>query len=62
MILFLNAMVLLDIFFWKEIAKLSSTEIVIIFGAQMAYAGFQTAQIRKDKNEPKGDAENNPTT
>lgn len=57
MILFVNAIAVLDLFIYKEYSKLTTSEIVIIFGAQMAYAGFQTAQIRKDKNEPKGDNE-----
>ena len=48
MILFVNAIVLLDLFVWKQYAKLTTTEIVAIFTAQMLYAGFQTKQIFKD--------------
>ncbi len=47
-ILFLNATILLDLFCIKNWGKITSTEILAIFTAQMIYAGYQVAQIRKD--------------
>lgn len=54
MLLFINAMILLDLFVIKQYHKLTTSEIVAFFTAQMLYAGFTTTQIFKDK--PKDDA------
>ena len=50
--LFMNATILLDMFCWKNWDKIDSTEMLAIFGAQMVYAGYQVAQIRKDMVGP----------
>lgn len=46
--LFINATVILDLFCIKNWNRISSAEILAIFTAQMVYAGYQVAQIRKD--------------
>lgn len=47
-ILFVNAMLLLDAWCVKNWDKITATESLAIFGAQMVYAGYQVNQIRKD--------------
>jgi len=49
MILFINALILLDLFFIKQYDKLTTTEAIGIFTAQLIYAGFTTKQISNDK-------------
>lgn len=47
-ILFVNSMILLDVFCYKNISKMTTEEILVIFAAQMVYVGYQVTQIRKD--------------
>lgn len=47
-ILFLNSIVILDAWTYKNINTISWEGIIAIFGAQMIYAGYQVQQIRKD--------------
>lgn len=62
-VLFINAMVLLDVWYVKNIQipdKIQLTEALAVFTAQMVYAGYQITQIRKDNQataaqEPKQD-------
>lgn len=49
LILFNNAIILLDFFFVKQYKDLTTTEAIAIFTAQMLYAGYQIKQIQKDK-------------
>lgn len=51
MILFVNALVILDLFIIKEYEKLTTAEIISIFTIQMIYAGFQTKQLAKEKKD-----------
>lgn len=55
-ILFMNAIILLDLFCIKTWDKIDSTEMLAMFGAQMVYAGYQVAQIRKDVTMSKSDS------
>lgn len=47
-VLFLNAMVLLDVWYIKSFEKIDYVSALGVFTAQMIYAGYQVAQIRKD--------------
>lgn len=52
-ILFINANILLDVctIHLLHLDKIGAAEAVLIYGAQMVYAGFQTKQIFKDKTD-----------
>ncbi len=52
-VIFINAIVLLDISFFILLKKdkVTITESIAVFAAQMGYAGFQTYQIFKDKKK-----------
>lgn len=50
-VLFSNAIFLLDMYYMKAYHELSTTEALLIFAANLGYAGFQTGQIRKDQKE-----------
>lgn len=55
MILFLNANIMVDIGFYILLQKdkIGAAELVLVYGAQMVYAGFQTKQIFKDTAKTK---------
>ena len=48
-VLFINACVLLDYWFFTHADKIEAIEAVEIFGAQMFYAGFTMLQGMKEK-------------
>lgn len=48
LILFLNSMILIDVYCYSNWSKITVTEILLIFSAQMVYAGYQVVQLRKD--------------
>lgn len=48
LILFVNAMVLLDVWYIKSFEKIDYVSALGVFTAQMIYCGYQVAQIRKD--------------
>lgn len=50
LVLFLSANVMLNVITYSLLhqGKISAAEAVLIYGAQMVYAGYQTNQIRKD--------------
>lgn len=54
-ILFLNAIVILDVWTWKNINDLESMEALEIFGANLLYAGFIVNHIQKEKKLNKED-------
>ena len=47
-ILFINAMVLLDAWYVANFVKIDYVMALAVFTAQIGYAGYQVAQIRKD--------------
>jgi len=52
LVLFISANIIVDIYVYKNIDKMSVSDVLLVFGAKMVYAGFQVKQIQKDlKNE-----------
>ena len=52
LILFISANLIVDYYVWEHHAEMSTSDILLVFGAKMVYAGFQVKQIQKDtKNE-----------
>lgn len=47
-ILYINAMILLDAWYIYHFKEVDYVTALAVFGAQMVYAGYQVAQIRKD--------------
>lgn len=47
-VLFINAMILLDIWYIAMFKKIDYIASIAVFTAQMVYAGYQVTQIRKD--------------
>lgn len=56
--LFVSANVIVDYYVWEHHNTMSVSDILLVFGAKMVYAGFQVKQIQKDNKvveEPKTD-------
>ncbi len=52
LVLFLSANLIVDYYVWEHHHEMSTSDILLVFGAKMVYAGFQVKQIQKDiKNE-----------
>lgn len=49
MCLFISANITVDYYTYIHIATMTVEQVLMIFGAKMVYAGFQTKQIYKDK-------------
>lgn len=48
-VLFVNAIIILDVWAWKNINKMNTADIIQVFGVQLLYAGFTMIQMSKDK-------------
>jgi len=57
LVLFISANISVDIFVYKNIDTMSTSDILLIFGAKMVYAGFQVKQIQKDLKDESTKAE-----
>lgn len=51
--LFTNAIIWLDIYAYINIRIMTNTEAILMFGTQLAYAGFVMKEISKVKRESK---------
>ncbi len=57
--LFVSANAIVDCYVWKHHNQMNTSDILLVFGAKMLYAGFQVKQIQKEnkieepKDEPK---------
>lgn len=59
-VLFSNAVIILDVWVWKNIDRIDSSEALEIFGANLVYAGFILTQIQKEKRNAT-ETQTNPT-
>ena len=52
LVLFVSANVIVDYYVWEHHDTMTTSDVLLVFGAKMVYAGFQVKQIQKDiKNE-----------
>jgi uncharacterized membrane protein len=52
LVLFVSANLIVDYYVWEHHSEMTTSDILLVFGAKMVYAGFQVKQIQKDiKNE-----------
>ena len=51
LVLFISANISVDVYTFKNIDKMSTSDILLIFGAKMVYAGFQVKQIQKENKQ-----------
>jgi hypothetical protein len=52
-IVFINALVIANSWFYSHIYKATVSDVILLTGALLAYGGWNTAQIRKDKLDEK---------
>lgn len=55
--LFVSANLIVDYYVWEHHDTMTTSDVLLVFGAKMVYAGFQVKQIQKDIKDESTKAE-----